>query len=385
MFDYKQLLSLLFLFVTFVFTIYNWLLFTKHSGNSFVLRYLCYFNLFVLFHALYGIASNLIFVHDQFLNLADPLVLFYAPFYITILKVESQGYDEIKKLFMFFNFVLAFIFVGFFVFLLLDRSNYKSLAVSYTQLLYGLTGTQMIGYTLWGMFLIQKNRVIGSKTRVWNLFFDGLLLLFITGTFFLTGVYKVDKILRGIIEDNRYVTDLFMLLAIIVVHRVCTINLEGSKVKSNNKTKTPNHTVIPSVVAKTNDLEVKYAKSRIDEDLLEEYSQKIESLEITYFLVNTLNIEKLSEDLRISTHHLAQTFSIIFDTNYNQYVNKQRIAYATSVLEEQLLSGKEDKTISEIAFLSGFNSDSSFYRAFKEHYGMSPSQWKKRRKNTIIK
>lgn len=384
MFDYKQLLSLLFLFVTIVFTIYNLLLFTKKQGNNFVFRYLCYFNLFVLFHALYGIVSNFIFSHDQFLNLADPLVLFYAPFYITILKVESQGHDEIKKQFLLFNFGSAFIFTSFFVFLLFHKSKYEFLAVSYTQLLYGLTGTQMIAYTLWGMFLIQKNRVIGSKTRVWNLFFDGLLLLFVTGAFFLTGVYKVEKLLEGGIEDNSYLTDLFMLLAVIIVHRVCTINLESRKVKINSKAKASPSMVIPPVTPKSFDLEVKYAKSRIDEDLLEEYSLKIKSLETTYFLVSTLNIEKLSEDLRISTHHLAQTFSIVFDTNYNQYVNKQRITYAMSVLEEQLLSGKEDKTISEIAFLSGFNSDSSFYRAFREYYGMSPSQWKKKRKEIIF-
>lgn len=380
MFDYKQLFSLLFLFVTFVFTIYNWLLFTKQQGNSFVLRYLCYFNLFVLFHALYGIASNLIFVHDQFLNLADPLVLFYAPFYITILKVESQGHDEIKKLFMLFNFVLAFVFTRFFVFLLFNESNYESLLISYTQLLYGLIGAQMLAYTLWGMFLIQNNRVVGSKTRVWNLFFDGLLLLFITGTFFLTGVYKVDNILGGVVEDNRYVTDLFMLLAVIVIHRVCIINLKSRETKLRSKASTS--VTLPSVVAKTNDLEVKYAKSRIDEDLLEEYSQRIQSLKLDYFIASDLTVEKLAADLKITAHHLSQTFSIVLHTNYNQYVNKQRIIYAMGLLEDQLIANENNKTMSEIAFISGFNSDSSFYRVFREHYGVSPSQWKKKQKKS---
>lgn len=381
MFDYNQLASLLFLIVTFVFTIYNWLLFTRQQESNFVLRYLYYFNLFVLFHTLYNIVSNLLFVDDQFLNLADPLVLFYAPFYITILKAESQGRDEVKKLFILFNFFLAFVFTGGFVFLMFNKSNFESLLISYTQLLYGLIGVQMLSYTLWGMFIIQKNRVVGRKTRIWNLFFDGLLLLFITGTFFLTGVYKVDKILEGTIEDNNYITDLFMLLAVIVIHRVCTSNLESTKEKLRSKTPTP---LKAPAVTRTNDLEIKYAKSRIDKELLEEYAEKIKSLGTAYFLVSSLNIEKLSEDLRISTHHLAQTFSIIFDTNYNQYVNNQRIMYATSVLEEQLRSGEENKTVSEIAFLSGFNSDSSFYRAFREYYGMSPSQWKKKRKEIIF-
>ncbi len=43
-----------------------------------------------------------------------------------------------------------------------------------------------------------------------------------------------------------------------------------------------------------------------------------------------------------------------------------------------------DRSITDIAFASGFNSSSHFSRAFRARYGMAPREWRKRRDPTPV-
>lgn len=381
MFDYKQLLSLLFLFGVLVFTIYNFILFKRQEKNEHrVFKVLYYFNLFIMVHAVFGFISNLFFDNRFFLDLGDPFALFYAPFFIVVLKLEIDSFNKISKKFWFYNFALSFTFFMAFCILLFNNQLYELYVEYYIKILFGVVGVQMIGYALWGIWLIQKNRVVGSKTRVWNLFFDGLIVICITGTFFFTGIHKVNELLSGLIGSNAYIVHLFMLLAAIILHRVFDnrFQVKSLAMKSEDLISFPLE--LKDVI-----LDEKYSKSRVNIELLEVYANKIGSLDLSYFLKGDLNIDKMSHDLKISTHHLSQVFSMAFDTNYNQYVNRQRILYALSLLQEQLtLNDDKKKSISEIAFLSGFNSDSSFYRAFKDSFGLSPIQWLKKEEATRL-
>lgn len=380
MFDYKQLLSLLFLFGVLVFTIYNFILFKRQKENNhIVFKALYWFNFLIMFHAAFGFISNLIFDDRFFLDLGDPLALFYAPFYILILKLENGDFYKITRKFWFCNFLLGILFSVIFCLLLFSSDLYKLYVTIYVKILFGVIGIQMIAYAVWGMLLIQKNRVVGIKTKVWNLFLDGLIVICITGTFFFTGIHKVNELLVGDIGSNVYIVHLFMLLASIIIHRVFDKRFQFNSLalKKTNFNSS-------SIIEKNVGLEDKYSKSRIDNELLMTYAHKIGSLNSNYFLRSDLNIEKMAIDLKMSTHHLSQVFSIAFETNFNQYINKQRVSFALSLLQNQILMEVENKKpISEIAFLSGFNSDSSFYRAFKDSYGLSPVQWMKREEANI--
>ncbi|WP_299455296.1 GyrI-like domain-containing protein [uncultured Microscilla sp.] len=93
-----------------------------------------------------------------------------------------------------------------------------------------------------------------------------------------------------------------------------------------------------------------------------------------------LSLESLSKKAYYSPYHFHRVFSTIIGENLNQYVNRKRIERIASIL---LI--RSDKSIKELAYIYGFNSESSFSRAFKKYYGISPTRFKSEGKNTLRK
>lgn len=85
-----------------------------------------------------------------------------------------------------------------------------------------------------------------------------------------------------------------------------------------------------------------------------------------------ITLDKMAQDLCVSKYAISRVFSGTFHSNFNQYVNDARIRYACSRLENTRDS------IIEICLDSGFESQRTFNRAFKEHYRMSPSEYRKK-------
>lgn len=80
----------------------------------------------------------------------------------------------------------------------------------------------------------------------------------------------------------------------------------------------------------------------------------------------------LAEKLRISPQQLSALFGVYIKNNYYSYLNAWRINEA----KELLLNAPEMKIL-EIALHVGFNSQSSFYSAFKGVTGISPREYRK--------
>ncbi len=93
-----------------------------------------------------------------------------------------------------------------------------------------------------------------------------------------------------------------------------------------------------------------------------------------------LSLEQLSQKAHYSSYHFHRVFSTITGESLNQYVTRKRVERIASIL----LIGST-KSIKELAYKYGFNSESSFSRTFKKYYGMSPSQFKSDGKNTLSK
>lgn len=93
-----------------------------------------------------------------------------------------------------------------------------------------------------------------------------------------------------------------------------------------------------------------------------------------------LSLESLSKKAHYSSFHFHRVFSTIIGENLNQYVNRKRVERIASIL----LTGS-NKTIKELAYIYGFNSESSFSRTFKKYYGISPTKFKSEGKNTLSK
>ena len=87
--------------------------------------------------------------------------------------------------------------------------------------------------------------------------------------------------------------------------------------------------------------------------------------------MNNLTIENLCEEFRIKPYTVKQLFENIFGTSFKDILNEIRISYSTSFLKV------EEYSILEVSLMCGFDSLSTFQRAFKEHMHQTPSEYKK--------
>jgi AraC-like DNA-binding protein len=87
-----------------------------------------------------------------------------------------------------------------------------------------------------------------------------------------------------------------------------------------------------------------------------------------------LSLNSLAEQLSVPAPHLSQVINDKMQQSFFDMVNSYRIKEA-----KQLLKGKKarEKSILDIAFDVGFNSQAAFYRAFSKFAGCSPSEYRK--------
>ena len=90
------------------------------------------------------------------------------------------------------------------------------------------------------------------------------------------------------------------------------------------------------------------------------------------YLDPNISISQLSKSLGISNEKLSFVINKKFNVNFRDFLNSYRINLA----KEKLLQLKNShQTILSISYDSGFNSQASFYRAFKKFEGVSPKNY----------
>jgi AraC-like DNA-binding protein len=123
----------------------------------------------------------------------------------------------------------------------------------------------------------------------------------------------------------------------------------------------------------------KYKTSALDAERADEILPKLLVLmeKEKIYLNADLTLKKLSERLMIHYNHLSQIINEKLQFSFNDFVNKYRIEEA----KKKLLDPAEGKkTVLEIAYDTGFYSKSVFNTAFKKFTGMTPSQFKKKKR-----
>jgi AraC-like DNA-binding protein len=85
--------------------------------------------------------------------------------------------------------------------------------------------------------------------------------------------------------------------------------------------------------------------------------------------------------LKTNRTYVSKVVNEELNTNFCDLVNSYRVNYA----EELLCSPEQANSLSiaEIAEMSGFSSESSFYRVFKNKKGISPGIYKQHRCNVL--
>lgn len=117
----------------------------------------------------------------------------------------------------------------------------------------------------------------------------------------------------------------------------------------------------------------KYEKSALDSERARRIASKIEAAMTDDLLYRDANLSlwDLSKHIGVTSHYVSQTLNGELGSSFFDYVNSWRIKDAVKQLETT------DETILVIAYDVGFNSRSSFYKAFKNETGTTPSDLRK--------
>ena len=94
-----------------------------------------------------------------------------------------------------------------------------------------------------------------------------------------------------------------------------------------------------------------------------------------------LTLEELSKVASFSKYHFHRIFKSIVGENVGDYIRRVRLSSTT-------LKFKTNQKITEIALDSGYETNSSFSKAFKKHFGITPKEFsknaKKKKGNTML-
>ncbi|WP_299123932.1 AraC family transcriptional regulator [uncultured Tenacibaculum sp.] len=93
-----------------------------------------------------------------------------------------------------------------------------------------------------------------------------------------------------------------------------------------------------------------------------------------------LVLERVAKEAHFSSFHFHRLFKIVTNETLNDFIVRKRIEKAAFFLLKQ-----KEKSITEVSERVGFTSLSSFSRAFKNFYGMSPAEFKKESANKYSK
>lgn len=95
------------------------------------------------------------------------------------------------------------------------------------------------------------------------------------------------------------------------------------------------------------------------------------------YLEPDLNINTLAQKIGTNREYLSQIIHKTYNKNFNDFVNYYRVQEAVEILRKIVAGEQEDWTMDIVAEKSGFKYTSTFYPAFKQVMGMSPSEFRK--------
>lgn len=82
-----------------------------------------------------------------------------------------------------------------------------------------------------------------------------------------------------------------------------------------------------------------------------------------------LSREIISDYINVPRNIISEVVKNEMNTSLTDLINKYRVRYAKSLLESKK---HKDKTIDDIALMSGFSCRMSLYRAYKKEYKQTP-------------
>jgi putative ABC transport system permease protein len=92
-----------------------------------------------------------------------------------------------------------------------------------------------------------------------------------------------------------------------------------------------------------------------------------------YYQDPELSLNSLAEKLELTTHELSRVINVVLKKSFNDFINEYRVAEVARRMQDP---ANDYITLLGIALESGFNSQSTFTRIFKQMTGKSPMEYK---------
>lgn len=95
-----------------------------------------------------------------------------------------------------------------------------------------------------------------------------------------------------------------------------------------------------------------------------------------HFSDDDISIKKIADELYISSSYVSKVFSCKLKYNFREYINELRVRRAKKLLSST------DRRIIDIMLDCGFKNQSSFNRVFSDLTGVSPSEYRRRKRES---
>lgn len=95
------------------------------------------------------------------------------------------------------------------------------------------------------------------------------------------------------------------------------------------------------------------------------------ALYISRNLQDELSNEKIASHFKFNKDHLNRRFKQYFGCSIHSFIIKKRLEYSTQLIKRGI-------PLNELARDSGFNDYVNFYKLFRQEYGVSPKEYKKK-------
>lgn len=130
-------------------------------------------------------------------------------------------------------------------------------------------------------------------------------------------------------------------------------------------------------IAVSNDSIKNPSKSRMDEDSIQDLQRTLEKLmdKEQVYLNNNLTLLELAKQLNTSTNKLSWLLNTVYKSSFYDFINEYRVKAFLAKLEQ---NEHKAKTLFSLSLEVGFNSKSTFNKAFKTSLNETPSSYIKR-------
>lgn len=98
-----------------------------------------------------------------------------------------------------------------------------------------------------------------------------------------------------------------------------------------------------------------------------------QAVENQWYLEPDLSLQVLSRRFGMNHAYISRAINEGLGCNFNGFINKLRVEHA-----QDLISGGDTSSLTDIALAAGFGSKASFNRAFKLHTSASPSEFRRK-------